>query len=244
MFAMLKANMQNYYAECEGFGWDEKDKRKEMDDPGARFLIAYETKTLPTPAATAAPDAKEADGKTAAAAVTTKPTVLGFAHIRYLLEDEERILYVWELQIGDAARRKGLGKSIMSVIELLAWKQFEFERIALTVFKKNVAANKFFRDVCKFETDDADPSLHAPEEADRIGYSILCKFNPKLAAASGAGGSGGVGPGALVAAGSNKAAEAAALAAAISGMMKSGGSGSGDAPTPAPAPTTTAAAKK
>ena len=79
-----------------------------LDDP-AWYLVARET----------------ADGSPVA-----------FSHFRYEMEHEEEVLYVYEIQLEERARRKGLGRFMMMVLELLAHKA-DMRKIMLTCFKHN-----------------------------------------------------------------------------------------------------------
>ena len=39
-FQLTKDNMQTLYEECEGWGWNDKKKRRELADSASRFVIA------------------------------------------------------------------------------------------------------------------------------------------------------------------------------------------------------------
>ena len=70
-------------------------------------------------------------------------------------------------------KRKGLGTFLMQIAELIAWK-FNFEKVALTVFKNNTEALKFYKEKLKYSVDDTDPSDEV-EDPSEIGYEILSK---------------------------------------------------------------------
>ena len=77
--------------------------------------------------------AREADGSPVA-----------FSHFRYEMEHEEEVLYVYEIQLEEKVRRKGLGRFMMMVLELLSNKA-DMRKIMLTCFKHNPLAHKFFK---------------------------------------------------------------------------------------------------
>ena len=94
-------------------GWNEKNMAEEMLDDPAWYLMARET-----------------DGGSPVA----------FSHFRYEMEHEEEVLYVYEIQLEERARRKGLGRFMMMVLELLAHKA-DMRKIMLTCFKHNQVQN-------------------------------------------------------------------------------------------------------
>ena len=74
--------------------------------------------------------AREADGSPVA-----------FSHFRYEMEHEEEVLYVYEIQLEEKVRRKGLGRFMMMVLELLSNKA-DMRKIMLTCFKHNQVQRK------------------------------------------------------------------------------------------------------
>jgi GNAT superfamily N-acetyltransferase len=53
------------------------------------------------------------------------------------LEEADRIFYIWEIQLEPSMRRKGLGKFVLQLCELFAWKS-EFHKIGLFSFEQVV----------------------------------------------------------------------------------------------------------
>ena len=102
---------------------------------------------------------------------------LGFVHLRFENEDLEPVLYVYEIQIEEAGRRKGLGKFLMQLMEMVAWTN-NMHKIMLTVIKANKSAYNFYHDKMGYATDDSDPTMCEPLE--EFGYEILCKINPRI----------------------------------------------------------------
>ncbi len=83
---LMVRNMKNLY-EVSSWGWNESNKRDEMFDDNAWYLLA-----------------KTQDG-----------TPVAFAHFRYDMDYDDEVLYVYEIQMEPDFRRKGLGKFMMQV---------------------------------------------------------------------------------------------------------------------------------
>jgi GNAT superfamily N-acetyltransferase len=83
---------------------------------------------------------------------------VGYSHFRFDYEDEKKanVLYMYELQLEERARGKGLGKFLMQVLELLAIK-YSMQSLMLTVFLCNKDAMAFYQKM-KYEVDSTSPS--------------------------------------------------------------------------------------
>jgi len=150
-FAMTEKNMRDLYEQA-GWGWNALKKKRELEDKEARLLVA----------------ADKMSG-----------SVVGFLHLRFLREDDDLVLYVYELQVEQAsASRKGLGRHLMMLAELIARKS-EMEWVMLTVLKCNEAANKFYTGL-KYTVDELSPqmSVYDGDEEDEVSYVILSKRLP------------------------------------------------------------------
>ena len=84
---LISRNMKEAY-EKSAWGWNEVNKKKEMLDDNAWYLVAT----------------REEDGKR-----------LGFAHFRYDMDFDDEVLYVYEIQLEEEFQRKGLGRFMMQV---------------------------------------------------------------------------------------------------------------------------------
>ncbi|KAG5731355.1 hypothetical protein E4T56_gene17710, partial [Termitomyces sp. T112] len=100
-----------------------------------------------------------------------------FSTFRFEVEEDENVIYCYDLQIQSAYRRKGLGKMLMQILEKIgaAW---GMEKVMLTVFKANQNAIKFYR-TAGFTEDESCPGyveegddLNTVEDVD---YKILSK---------------------------------------------------------------------
>lgn len=103
-FAQCKGNMEEKY-DRSGYGWDDDDKRKEFTEEGARFFIIREKSTK--------------------AGVTGR--MVGFAHFRFSVQGDiidqmvgTPTLFLWDIHLDETVRRKGLGKHVMMLLELIA----------------------------------------------------------------------------------------------------------------------------
>ncbi|XP_078000802.1 N-alpha-acetyltransferase 40-like [Glandiceps talaboti] len=142
-FNLTKTNMQELY-EASSWGWKDRDKREELTYDGAWYLVA-----------------RELDGM-----------AVGFVHMRFDMDYDDEVLYCYEIQLNKEVRRKGLGKFLMDILGLLALKT-HMKKVMCTVFKNNEAANKFFKNVLKYEIDETDQSSLYP--LDDYDYEILSK---------------------------------------------------------------------
>ena len=104
-FAVVKCNMEDIY-DASGYQWDDDDKEKELTEGGARFLLVRE-KTKPG----------EVD----------QGRLVAFAHFRFSVQGEvmdkmegETMLYVWDIHVDDEYQRKGLGRHMLTLMELIA----------------------------------------------------------------------------------------------------------------------------
>eukprot|EP00470_Lotharella_oceanica_P005566 CAMPEP_0170178468 /NCGR_PEP_ID=MMETSP0040_2-20121228/11903_1 /TAXON_ID=641309 /ORGANISM="Lotharella oceanica, Strain CCMP622" /LENGTH=245 /DNA_ID=CAMNT_0010421531 /DNA_START=31 /DNA_END=768 /DNA_ORIENTATION=+ len=170
-FTLLEKNMKKHYEGCESVGWDASAKKKEMDHEGCRYVIFYSKETQ-----------KNENKDFQNAKPADQDTPLGYAMWRFLMDDNGAgewlpVLYLWEIHIEEKYRSKGLGKHLMLVSELAAWK-LKMKKIMLTAFSSNPDSLRFFQQKMKFQFDDTDPLLCEPDEP--CGYRILSKtrMNP------------------------------------------------------------------
>ena len=106
MHALCKKNMEEDYS--KDYGWDDDDKNEELKEPAARFIVVREKPTV----------------------AWEQGTPVAFVHFRFTLQGEcfnqmkgEPALFVYDIQVEEAFQRKGLGKHLMQVCELIGTKQ-------------------------------------------------------------------------------------------------------------------------
>lgn len=115
MMNLLKENMKDMYESCE-WGWDFEAKKKEMSHNKSRFLVAYED-------------------------IDEKP--VAFSHFRFDMDHDVNVIYCYEIQVHKSARKQGLAKYLMQVLETLSVK-YKMTKVILTVFNHNRNAMDFF----------------------------------------------------------------------------------------------------
>jgi ribosomal protein S18 acetylase RimI-like enzyme len=148
IFDLEKRNMKDLYEQCE-WGWNDKVKKEEMTDDRAWYLIAR----TPEP--------------------ESKP--IAFSHFRFDMDYGDQVLYCYELQLEEEARRKGLGKFMLQVLELMGFSA-NMKKVILTVLKVNAEAKAFFT-ALKYTIDETSPEDNVLEQ---YSYEILSKMNKKL----------------------------------------------------------------
>jgi ribosomal protein S18 acetylase RimI-like enzyme len=93
---LTRSNMQALYEAAADWGWKEGKKRAELNDGDMRYVLCRQTDT----------------GR-----------LVGFAGFRFVAEGDAEVLYLYELQLDGSAQRKGLGRHLMQLLELMARKQ-------------------------------------------------------------------------------------------------------------------------
>jgi ribosomal protein S18 acetylase RimI-like enzyme len=101
----------------------------------------------------------------------------GFCNYRFVVEDDWVVLYVYELQVSEKHRRKGLGKGLLQLAEALA-KETAMDGVCLTALKGNIPAMKFYQKL-EYVAASFDPSVMFPQDADKFGYVIFTKLHPQ-----------------------------------------------------------------
>ncbi|NXQ94604.1 NAA40 acetyltransferase, partial [Sagittarius serpentarius] len=143
-FELTKANMQSLYEQSE-WGWKEREKREELRDDRAWYLIAREPGASP----------------------------VAFSHFRFDVECGDEVLYCYEVQLESRVRRRGLGKFLLQILQLVA-NSTQMKKVMLTVFKHNHGAYQFFREALQFELDAPSPSVSGCC-GDDSSYEILSR---------------------------------------------------------------------
>jgi GNAT superfamily N-acetyltransferase len=153
-FRLLESNMKALYEKCYSgkdpdLCWNESRKRDELIDARAWFLIAR----------------------------TQEGTPVAFSHFRYDMDYDDDVIYCYEIQVEKGYRRKGLGRFMMKVLELLMMKSNMLKLMA-TIFKNDDPEMKFFKNCLKFETDETSP-IDDDMYQESFEYEIVSRFNLK-----------------------------------------------------------------
>lgn len=145
IFNLTKKCMFDIYEQTNG--WDDKIKKRELFENESRYLIAFDI----------------SDG--------IKP--VGFMHYRFELEMNELSLYIYELNIEEEYRRKGLGKYIVMASEFIALKR-GMEMVLLTIHKNNIIGVSFLQAL------HYEPHPTSPEIIDPFSNEFYCIKHKQL----------------------------------------------------------------
>jgi len=129
-FDVTKGNMMEVYERT--WGWDATEKRRELNNGAARFVLARDAETR-------AP--------------------VAFVHFRFEKEDEDvdaPVGYVYELQCEPTHQRRALGETLVTIVETVS-KRLGMDAVVLTVLKANVGAYKFYTEKMGYEVDALSP---------------------------------------------------------------------------------------
>jgi len=141
IWSMFEANMRTMYT-GSSFGWDPPKKEEELFNRLSRFILVYPT--------------------------NDKDSLVAFTAFRFEFEEDEIILYCYDLQVSKTSQRHGLGRALMNHLAKIG-ADFKMDKIMLTVFKANTRALKFYKDF-GFEFD-----ITSPDDEDEEDYKLLCK---------------------------------------------------------------------
>ncbi|KAJ7706104.1 acyl-CoA N-acyltransferase [Mycena rosella] len=141
VWSTFEANMRTMYT-ASSFGWDPPHKKGELFDPLSRFILVYPK--------------------------SDKNSLAAFTAFRFEFEEDQNILYCYDLQVSKASQRHGLGRALMNHLAKIGT-DFGLDKIMLTVFQGNTQALEFYANF-GFETDPDSPG-----DDDEEDYRILCK---------------------------------------------------------------------
>lgn len=141
---LVERNMHSLY-DASSWGWNEKGKMEEMQEENARYLLAYDN----------------------------EDKIVAMSHFRFDVDDDLEILYCYEVQLNEDVRRKGLGKFLMQILELMAVRA-KMKKVILTVFKANDKAVEFFTKKMKYTVDETSPQFQ-DEDFENYDYEIYSK---------------------------------------------------------------------
>ncbi|KAK9833811.1 hypothetical protein WJX74_006614 [Apatococcus lobatus] len=152
-YELCKANMEEMYRPV--WGWRAEEKRMELRDPAARFLIATQQ-----PKQLSSLDIQAYQER------------MGYVHWRFEEDEGRPIMYIMEVQLAQPCQGKGLGKFLVKLLELVA-RRSGLVKIMLTVMHANMAGQALYKRL-GFVVDDSSPSLHNP--LGDAGYEIMSKL--------------------------------------------------------------------
>ena len=139
-FDVTKRNMRDAYERT--WGWNNREKRRELSHADARFLVAHVEKHPKETVLASRDDERRADATSPA----SSDDAVAFVHVRFEVEaDDAPVVYAYELQCDaeKGARGKGLGRFLMRAAEA-AGVAAGCSRGVLTVLKENTGARAFY----------------------------------------------------------------------------------------------------
>merc|ERR1712096_104775 len=106
-------------------------------------------------------------------AKTKEGSPVAFSHFRFDMDYDDEVLYCYEMQVEKGFRRKGLGRFMMKVLEMLMIKA-DMLKLMATIFKKDEPEAEFFKKALKFEQDETSfvDTVH-----EQFEYEILSRPN-------------------------------------------------------------------
>lgn len=158
-FDLTRDNMEAIY-ENSGYGWDDDDKERELTEQGARFLLLRERQ------------AKK---------------LVGYIHFRFTVQGEvidqmigQPCVYILDMHIEEAFQRKGLGRHLLILMELIARRE-QMSRVSLPVYLHDDKLKNWINEKCKGYTIDVSFN-NIGFDAEAEGFEVFSKiFVPKAA---------------------------------------------------------------
>lgn len=152
-FTLTKSTMEERY-DASGYGWDDEDKEQSFIEPGTRFLLVKE-KGWDTP--------------------------IAFAHFRFSVQGEimevmkgEPSLFLWDIHVEPEFQRKGLGKHLLTVLELIA-RQQKMKVISIPVQLKDDVCTNWINKMKGYSPDNSLRALLG-FECDMEGFEVYAKY--------------------------------------------------------------------
>ena len=143
LFELIKhTSYQDYNASSQG--WDDKNKLEEMADEDMRYLIIR---------------LKDGDAPGSEKQWRKDPkldqSVIGFLSFMITQEEEENVVYIYEIHISEHFRDCGLGRHLFSMVEHIG-DVTGMDKAMLTVFKRNTHARRWY-DSRGYSVDEISP---------------------------------------------------------------------------------------
>ena len=125
-FDLVKERMESMY-DLSGYGWDDEDKRGELTEAGARFLLVF--------------DRQESSA--------AQKKLVGFVHFRFTVQGEvvdtmegDTCIFVWDIQIEDAFQCKGVGRHLLMLLELIGARE-GIKRVSIPIQNTDISAKSW-----------------------------------------------------------------------------------------------------
>ncbi|KAI5124600.1 hypothetical protein M0805_004211 [Coniferiporia weirii] len=154
IWSIFERNMGTIYKTTNVFEWNPPEKQAEMFDDLSRFILV-------TPATNVEDENDRQD-------------LLSYSIFRFEREDKRNVIYVYELQTNENARRLGLGKALIMNLTSIG-RDLGMSSVMLTHFSVNSKVRPFY-DSLGFKVDRTSPDYEEEDDESTdadYGYSIL-----------------------------------------------------------------------
>jgi GNAT superfamily N-acetyltransferase len=154
-FSLSQDNMEEIY-DASGYGWDDEDKERELTEQGARFLLIKDNATH---------------------------ELKGYIHFRFTVQGEvvdqmvgQPCLYVMDMHLVEDVQRKGLGKHLLVILELIARRQ-QMSRVTFPIYIGDEKTKAWLAKQGKgYESDESFGILGFDADAEVSFLSVLLLF--------------------------------------------------------------------
>ncbi|KAI4736535.1 hypothetical protein E4T50_12958 [Aureobasidium sp. EXF-12298] len=143
LFELIKhTSYKDYNASSQG--WHDENKLEEMADEDMRYLVVrLDGGHLPAPEKQWTKNPK------------LDQSIIGFLSFMVTQEEDENVVYIYEIHISDHYREYGLGRHLFSMVEHIG-KVTGMDKAMLTVFKRNTHARRWY-DSRGYSVDEISP---------------------------------------------------------------------------------------
>jgi ribosomal protein S18 acetylase RimI-like enzyme len=143
LFALIKhTSYEDYTASSQG--WDDRNKLEEMEDEDMRYLIvSLKDGHLPDSEKQWSKDPK------------LDQSIIGFLSFMLTQEEEENVVYIYEIHVSEHFRDCGLGRHLFSMAEHIG-DVTGMDKAMLTVFIRNTHARQWY-DSRGYSVDEISP---------------------------------------------------------------------------------------
>jgi ribosomal protein S18 acetylase RimI-like enzyme len=143
LFELIKlTSYKDYNASSQG--WHDENKLEEMADEDMRYLVVrLEGGHFPAPEKQWTKNPK------------LDQSIIGFLSFMITQEEDENVVYIYEIHISEHYREYGLGRHLFSMVEHIG-KVTGMDKAMLTVFKRNTHARRWY-DARGYSVDEISP---------------------------------------------------------------------------------------
>jgi ribosomal protein S18 acetylase RimI-like enzyme len=127
----------------EAWPWSESVKEFELKERGSNYLIA------------------------------AAPNPIAFVHFRFEEQNNEMVLFIYDIQVESDAQNRGLGSFLVAACEFIA-RERKATCVMTMLFKANEIGIRFFRRL-SFTAHPVSPEVLNPAKAEEFKHIILWK---------------------------------------------------------------------